>query len=70
MILLISSSLKVVSMAVSFLAATRRLEMVLRRVDIFTRFSVRFPGVTSLVSGVFDGGDSALADSAGLGVVS
>src|SRR5471030_2757624 len=39
----ISTSLKVVSMAVSFLTATRRLATVLRNKDIFSRRSERAP---------------------------
>src|ERR1700712_4588621 len=40
----ISTSLKVVSMAVSFLTVTKRLATVLRNDDIFSRLSVRSPG--------------------------
>src|SRR5476651_868940 len=60
----ISTSLNVVSMAVSFLTATKRLATVLRNDDIFSRRSFLEPVTTIGVGGV---GFGAGADAAAAG---
>src|ERR1700760_4462937 len=48
----ISTSLKVVSIAVSFFTATNRLATVLRSDDIFSRFSLLSPGAEGVAAAV------------------
>src|SRR6187402_3679385 len=63
----ISTSLKVVSMAVSFLTATKRLATVLRNDDIFSRFSLLSPALTGAAAGAGAAGllpvDCGLSDA-------
>src|SRR5471032_1015629 len=65
----ISTSLKVVSMAVSFLTATKRRATVLRRFDIFSRLSPRASGLAAgaVTAGV--AGGTAILVGAGDAVV-
>src|SRR5690606_2587030 len=59
MIGFMSTSLNVVSIAVSFLTATRRLAMVLRREDIFSVRVARAPGAETAGAAVVDFSEGA-----------